>query len=111
MPHRHVSNTHSTSTFTVSRLRQKPASSMVNPACMPNTRNAATSVQTVFSGLMTGFLVMSVMSADVNGGVGITGWDGDADSAMETPCDQGATWDRPRAQTCHLSGSHDPGEA
>ena len=38
------------STFTVSRDRQKPASSIVKPACMPNTRNAATSVQTVLIG-------------------------------------------------------------
>ena len=51
-PHRQVSNTHSTSTLTVSRERQKPASSIVNPACMPNTRNAATSVHTVFNGLI-----------------------------------------------------------
>src|SRR6476620_2263149 len=57
MPQTQVSNTHSTSTLTVSRDRQKPASSIVKPACMANTRNAATSVQTVLIGLMTGFLV------------------------------------------------------
>src|SRR6476469_7838432 len=53
-PHTHVSNTHSTSTLTVSRLRQKPASSIVNPACMPNTRNAPSSVQSVLIGLIVG---------------------------------------------------------
>ena len=42
---------HSISTLTVSRERQKPASSMVKPTCIPNTRNAATSVQTVLIGL------------------------------------------------------------
>ena len=42
---------HSISTLTVSRERQKPASSMVKPTCMPNTRNAAISVQTVLIGL------------------------------------------------------------
>src|SRR5580698_3821683 len=52
MPQRHVSTTHSMSTLTVSRDRQKPASSIVNPTCMPNTRNAATSVHTVLIGLM-----------------------------------------------------------
>src|SRR5581483_9861667 len=35
---------HSMRTFTVSRDLQKPASSIVKPACMPNTRNAARSV-------------------------------------------------------------------
>ena len=42
---------HSMSTFTVSRERQKPASSIVKPTCMPNTRKAATSVHTVLIGL------------------------------------------------------------
>ena len=42
---------HSISTLTVSRERQKPASSMVKPTCMPNTRNAATSVHTVLIGI------------------------------------------------------------
>ena len=42
---------HSISTLTVSRERQKPASSMVKPTCMPKTRKAATSVQTVLIGL------------------------------------------------------------
>ena len=50
-PHRQVSTMHSISTLTVSRERQKPASSIVKPTCMPKTRNAATSVQTVFIGL------------------------------------------------------------
>ena len=39
------------STLTVSRERQKPASSIVKPTCMPKTRNAASSVQSVFIGL------------------------------------------------------------
>src|SRR5690349_11425339 len=51
MPQRHVSTMHSISTLTVSRERQKPASSMVKPTCIPNTRNAAISVQTVLIGL------------------------------------------------------------
>ena len=42
---------HSISTFTVSRERQKPASSIVKPTCIPKTRNAAISVQTVLIGL------------------------------------------------------------
>src|SRR5450756_265644 len=50
MPQRHVSTMHSIRTLTVSFDRQKPASSMVKPTCMPNTRNAAISVQTVLSG-------------------------------------------------------------
>src|SRR5882762_1440750 len=65
MPHKHVSNTHSTSTLTVSRLRQKPASSMVNPACIPNTRNAAMRVQTVLIGLITS----RVLTASYGSGV------------------------------------------
>src|SRR6185436_5209462 len=51
IPQRHVSTIHSISTFTVSRDRQNPASNIVNPTCMPNTRKAAISVQTVFRGL------------------------------------------------------------
>src|SRR5947207_15902781 len=47
MPHRQVSTMHSMRTFTVSRDRQKPASSMVKPTCMPKTRKAANNVQTV----------------------------------------------------------------
>src|SRR6202050_4260736 len=53
MPHRQVSTTHSTRTFTVSRDRQKPASSIVKTTCMPKTRKAATSVQAVFTGFTT----------------------------------------------------------
>src|SRR5882724_13180058 len=41
-PQRQVSTMHSISTLTVSRERQKPASSMEKPTCMPKTRNAAT---------------------------------------------------------------------
>src|ERR1700748_374359 len=60
---------HSTSTLTVSRERQKPASSIVKPACMPNTRNAATSVHTVLMGLMMPPLVVEYGS----GGAGAAG--------------------------------------
>src|SRR6185437_11346007 len=67
MPQRHVSKTHSTSTLTVSRERQKPASSMVKPTCMPKTRKAAINVQTVLSGLMTEFFAGSAMSATITG--------------------------------------------
>src|SRR5882762_10675361 len=55
MPQRQVSTIHSISTLTVSRDRQKPASSIVKPTCIPKTRNAATSVQTVFRGLTMSF--------------------------------------------------------
>src|SRR5258705_391422 len=41
-PQRQVSTMHSIKTLTVSRERQKPASSMVKPTCIPKTRNAAT---------------------------------------------------------------------
>src|SRR5436305_12885512 len=51
-PQRHVSTMHSMRTFTVSRDRQKPASSIVKPTCIPKTRKAATNVQTVLIGLM-----------------------------------------------------------
>ena len=77
-PQTQVSKTHSTSTLTVSRFRQKPASSMVKPACMPNTRNAPSSTQPVLTGLMTGFLAMSIRSAGITGvaaDVGIGGAD------------------------------------
>ena len=46
---------HSMSTLTVSRSREKPASSIMNPACMKNTRNAAISVHMVFTGLIRSF--------------------------------------------------------
>ena len=65
MPQRQVSTTHSTSTFTVSRERQKPASSIVKPTCMPNTRNAATSVHAVLTGLtMSAALTTAVGGID-----------------------------------------------
>src|SRR6476646_2556321 len=51
-PQTQVSNTHSTSTLTVSRERQNPASSIVKPACMPNTRNAPSRTQPVFIALI-----------------------------------------------------------
>src|SRR6266404_1516407 len=49
-PQRQVSTMHSMRTFTVSRERQKPASSIVKPTCIANTRNAARSVHTVLIG-------------------------------------------------------------
>ncbi len=51
MPHRQVSTIPSRRMLMVSRVRAKPASSIMNPACMKNTRNAATSVHIVFIGL------------------------------------------------------------
>src|SRR5579864_8349546 len=50
IPHKHVSKTHSMSTFTVSRERANPASSPMKPACMKKTRKAVTSTQTVLTG-------------------------------------------------------------
>src|SRR6266404_2053805 len=50
-PQRQVSTIHSINTFTVSRERQKPASNIVKPTCIQKTKNAATRVQTVLSGL------------------------------------------------------------
>jgi len=40
--------------LTVSRVRAKPASSIMKPACMKNTRKAAITVHIVFMGLMYG---------------------------------------------------------
>src|SRR5437762_2240336 len=51
MPHKHVSTMPSSRMFTVSRVRAKPASSIMKPACMKNTKKAATSVHIVFNGL------------------------------------------------------------
>src|SRR5690348_12332970 len=51
--HRQVSTMHSWRMLTTSRVRANPASSIMNPACMKNTRNAATSVQAVFVPLTT----------------------------------------------------------
>ena len=62
-PHRQVSTMHSIKTLTVSRERQKPASSIVKPTCMPKTRKAATSVQTVLIGLTMSVAATSPVSA------------------------------------------------
>ena len=62
-PQRQVSTMHSIRTFTVSRDRQNPASSMVKPTCIPNTRKAATKVQTVLSGLTTSAALTSTSAA------------------------------------------------
>src|ERR1700710_2399959 len=51
-PQTQVSNIHSTSTFTVSRFRQNPASNIVKPACMPKTRKPPSSTHAVLIGLM-----------------------------------------------------------
>src|SRR3984957_6309954 len=73
MPQKQVPLTHSTSTFTVSRERQKPASSMVKPACMPNTRKPAISVQSVFIGLISVFLVLSAFRSCIMTGCVVVG--------------------------------------
>ena len=52
MPQRQVSTMPSSRMLTVSRVRAKPASSIMKPACMKNTRKAAMSVHIVFIGLM-----------------------------------------------------------
>jgi hypothetical protein len=51
MPHKHVSTIPSRRTLTVSRVREKPASSIMKPACMKKTRKAAMTVHIVFIGL------------------------------------------------------------
>ena len=51
--HRHVSTMHSCRMLTTSRVRAKPASSIMKPACMKNTRKAATSTHAVFVPLIT----------------------------------------------------------
>src|SRR4029078_10349318 len=84
-PQTQVSNMHSTNTLTVSRFRQKPASSMVKPACIPKTRKAPRRTQPVLIGLMmsppvtvwygSGSGVVTVAGADAGadpGGVGET---------------------------------------
>ena len=53
MPQSAVSTMHSRRMLLTSRVRAKPASSIMNPACMKKTRKAATSTQTVFSELTT----------------------------------------------------------
>src|SRR6476469_9823917 len=53
-PQIQVSTMPSTRMLIASRERAKPASSITNPTCMPNTRNAATSTQTVLSALISG---------------------------------------------------------
>src|SRR6267143_1799341 len=63
-PQRQVSTMHSIKTFTVSRERQKPASSIVKPTCMPKTRKAARSVHTVLSGLTTSAALTSPSAAN-----------------------------------------------
>ena len=51
------------STLTVSREREKPASSIVKPGCMPKTRNAAMSVHTVLIGLTMSLPLSTTSSA------------------------------------------------
>ena len=52
IPQRHVSTMHSIMMLTDSLDRANPASRAMKPACMKNTRNAATRVHTVFMGLI-----------------------------------------------------------
>src|SRR4029078_4051028 len=51
-PHKHVSTMPSSRMLTVSRVRENPASSIMKPACMKNTRKAAISVHIVLIGLI-----------------------------------------------------------
>ena len=51
-PHRQVSKMHSIMMLTDSRDRAKPASRAMKPACMKNTRKAATSTHIVLIGLI-----------------------------------------------------------
>ena len=53
-PQMQVSTMPSTRMLIDSRDRAKPASSMTNPTCMQNTRNAAISTQTVLMALISG---------------------------------------------------------
>src|SRR5579864_7005557 len=53
-PQRQVSMMPSSNTLTVSRVRANPASSIMKPACMKNTRNAVTRTQTVLIGFTNG---------------------------------------------------------
>src|SRR3569623_311034 len=62
-PHRQVSTMPSSRMLTVSRVREKPASSIMKPACMKNTRNAASSVHIVLSGLIRSAAVGVPLSA------------------------------------------------
>src|SRR5882672_10639124 len=63
-PQRQVSTMHSINTFTVSRERQKPASSIVKPTCIAKTRKAASSVHTVLIGLTTSAALTSPSAAN-----------------------------------------------
>src|SRR6266852_2638275 len=63
-PQRQVSTIHSIKTFTVSRERQKPASSIVKPTCIPKTKKAARSVHTVLIGLTTSAALTSPSAAN-----------------------------------------------
>src|SRR6185436_12167313 len=53
-PQMQVSTMPSTRMLMDSRERAKPASSMTNPTCMQNTRNAASSTHTVLRALISG---------------------------------------------------------
>src|SRR6476661_229055 len=54
IPQMQVSTMPSTRMLIDSRERAKPASSITKPTCMPNTRNAAISVQAVLMALTSG---------------------------------------------------------
>ena len=62
-PQMQVSTMPSTRMLMDSRERAKPASSITKPTCMQNTRNAATSVQTVLMAFMCGGGSGGVLSA------------------------------------------------
>ena len=62
-PQSAVSTMHSSRMLEVSRVRAKPASSIMKPACMKKTRNAVTNTQMVFTGLTMSDAVTSYASA------------------------------------------------
>src|SRR5579885_998718 len=71
MPQRHVSMMPSSMTLIVSLLRANPPSSIMNPACMKNTRQAVTSTHMVLIGLTYAGVggVAGVAAAGVAGAV------------------------------------------
>src|SRR2546421_12635846 len=73
IPHKHVSNTHSMRTLTVSRVRAKPASRNMKPACMKNTRNAVTNTHIVLIGLTYGGFGGVASGAGAAGATGAAG--------------------------------------
>src|SRR5215467_6322691 len=66
-PQMQVSTMPSTRMLIDSRDRANPASSMTKPTCMPNTRNAAMSVQAVLIALISGDGPLAGVCADTPG--------------------------------------------